>query len=254
MKTWIIAILPMMFFIIYSVVVYAEDINIPKDAVEFNKHYYKLYDFHMTWEEAQTYCESIGGHLATITSLEENEFLFKYITSLNCSSAYFGATDKENEGNWKWVTDEEFIFSNWHNGEPNNEGENENYGMFYYKFDDGTWNDGGILTENASVNETLYICEWDSKRYEYKTENKQQNTTIIYNDTTQITESKNDNNNINNATKQQNEIKITTETEETDNGINITFHIDNISIIGGLSIFGGISFIGFMIKRKNNKE
>lgn len=138
-------------------VIASENSDIPESAVEFNGHSYKLLYLNMEWEEAEKYCESIGGHLATITSFEENEFIFSYIISLQCESAFFGASDKNNEGIWEWVTNEEFIYSNWSDNEPNNEGGNENYAMFYYKYPNGAWNDGKINT----IKNVPYICEWD---------------------------------------------------------------------------------------------
>ena len=45
-------------------------------AVEFKGHYYMLFDLGgLTWEEAVAYCENIGGHLATITSDDEQSFV-----------------------------------------------------------------------------------------------------------------------------------------------------------------------------------
>lgn len=160
MKRWTLMITCIIYLVLYSKNVYAKNMSIPDDAVEFNNHYYKLYDLKITWEEAKIFCESIGGHLATITSQEENSFLYRYITNLNYNSAYFGASDNEIEGVWKWVTDEEFIYSNWHDGEPSNDLNSEHYAMFYYEFADGTWNDGGVYC-NARIGQTPYICEWD---------------------------------------------------------------------------------------------
>lgn len=135
---------------------------IPENAVEFEGHYYKLYELNMSWENAQEYFKNIKGHLATITSQKENDFIYNYIRSIGYESAYFGATDKENEGILKWVTNENFVYNNWHNNEPNNEYGNEHYGLFYYKYLDGTWNDGGTDTFNANLFKTPYICEWDN--------------------------------------------------------------------------------------------
>ena len=43
---------------------------------------------------------------------------------------------------------------------PNMESKNEDYAMFYYKYTDGTWNDGdfGRYTANSGK---AFICEWD---------------------------------------------------------------------------------------------
>ena len=115
------------------------------------------YDF----AKAKKYCEKLGGHLATITSDDENEALYDFIHSLGYENAYFVYTDEAHEGKWKWVTGESSRYSNWAYGEPNNESGREHYGMFYYKSPQYTWNDGGFNTINSGIDETAFICEWD---------------------------------------------------------------------------------------------
>ena len=46
-----------------------------------------------TWEEAKEYCESKGGYLATITSKEEDEFVYSCLKNkFGYENAYFGFT------------------------------------------------------------------------------------------------------------------------------------------------------------------
>lgn len=137
---------------------------IPPDAVEFNGHYYYLYDLDTvtTWEEAKEYCESQGGYLATITSQEEDEFLYSYITDMGLDSVLFGLSDIDQENVWTWVTGEPFSYENWAPREPNHQGGYEHYGMYYEKNKDGTWNDGSGKT-------CPFLCEWG----EYQTSNSQ---------------------------------------------------------------------------------
>lgn len=125
-----------------------ENPSIPSDAVEFNGHRYYLYDFaglaeptQNTWENAQAYCEAVGGYLATITTPEENDFLYRYMRQRGYASAYFGLSNTQT-GAWQWGNGEPLSYTNWHSGEPNNQNGNEHYGMFYGNFSDGTWNDG----------------------------------------------------------------------------------------------------------------
>ena len=47
-------------------------ISIPDDAVEFNNHWYKCYESAMSWSDANSYCNEIGGHLVTITDKAED--------------------------------------------------------------------------------------------------------------------------------------------------------------------------------------
>lgn len=138
---------------------------IPEDAVEYNGHHYYIYEINdiTSGEDAEKYCESLGGYLATITSADENEFLFNYIHELGYENAHFGFTDSEEEGMWKWVTGEEVDYTNWHSGEPNGENEDEDYAMFYFKYDDGTWNDGDFNGRTVNGG-NAFICEWGDAR------------------------------------------------------------------------------------------
>lgn len=134
--------------------------DIPEDAYSWNNHYYAVFDHCDTWEEAKSYCESRGGHLATILSEEENQAVFSFLNSSGYKNAYFGSSDNVQEGSWYWVTGDEVEYQNWHENEPNMESKNEDYAMFYYKYTDGTWNDGdfGRYTANSGK---AFICEWD---------------------------------------------------------------------------------------------
>lgn len=148
--------------------------NIPTDAVEFNGHYYYLYDFaglaneeQNTWENALAYCQGLNGYLATITSEEENEFLFNYMKECGYESAYFGLADSASEGTWTWCNGETVSYTNWASGEPGGR-TSENYGMFYYKYPNGTWNDGDFKNTTTNNGGTAFICEWG--KYEVETQ------------------------------------------------------------------------------------
>lgn len=139
-----------------------EQADVPSDATEFNGHYYYVYDIDTVtdWNMAQEYCEAQGGYLATITSKEEDKFLYSYLkNNFQYENAYFGFTDKDEEGTWVWNNRESASYTNWHSGEPNGENSGEDYAMYYYKYPDGTWNDGDF--GNRTVNcGTVFICEW----------------------------------------------------------------------------------------------
>ena len=133
-----------------------------KDAVEYNGHFYKIFPNGTvnTWEEANTLCKSMDGYLAVISSEEENSFLYGLMRANGIRSAFFGYSDAEEEGVWKWSDNEVSTYINWHEGEPNSESNNEDYAMFYRKYSDGTWNDGTFGKGSAS-NGNAFFCEWD---------------------------------------------------------------------------------------------
>lgn len=138
------------------------DLSIPSDAFNYNGHSYYIYSgVAKTWAEAKAYCESLGGYLAVINDEAENTALYNYMTSGGYQSAYFGYSDSENEGIWKWVSNDTSNYANWSPGEPNQERATEDYAMFYFKYTDGKWNDGDFYG-NTVQDTSAFICEWNS--------------------------------------------------------------------------------------------
>jgi len=129
--------------------------SIPADAVEFNGHYYKAYDDYSSWVVAESLCEDRGGYLATITSQEENDFIFTYTRKLGYRHVFFGLTDRLEEGVWKWVTEEEVSYTNWKSGYPENNDE-DNYAVFHTFDDDSHWRNDKLYGSNI-----YYVCEWE---------------------------------------------------------------------------------------------
>lgn len=65
-------------------------------------------------------------------------------------------SDGENEDEWCWVNGEEISYINWHIGELSGENSSEDYAMFYYRFDNGTWNDGYFNGSTVNGEKTLF--------------------------------------------------------------------------------------------------
>ena len=76
-------------------------------ADEFNGHRYLFIPSFMTWAEAKAFCEKLGGHLVTITSKEENNF----VTSLIPGGSWFWLGLQTTSEGHQWVTGEKFSFS-----------------------------------------------------------------------------------------------------------------------------------------------
>jgi hypothetical protein len=130
-----------------------------------NGHYYEVISVPLpdgiSWKNAKIVTEELGGYLATITSEEENTFVYNLIPKndlfwTTIGGGNFGPwlggyqDDKSDEptGNWKWVTGEPWNYTNWSPLEPNNGGGLEDYlGFFHYEeggntlHPGDTWND-----------------------------------------------------------------------------------------------------------------
>ena len=122
----------------------------------YNGHAYRVYAVSGVdwWEDARDYCESVGGHLATISDAAEDKALFEIMTASGYDSGFFGLYSKDGGASWQWVDGTPFTYSNWAWGEPSSD--DENYGMYYWEFDDGSWNDG-----TGDVYAYSFLCEWD---------------------------------------------------------------------------------------------
>ncbi|MCD8016827.1 MAG: S-layer homology domain-containing protein [Oscillospiraceae bacterium] len=132
-----------------------------------NGHTYVLYDESLAWTDAEEFCESIGGYLATITSAEEQECVESLINEGGKRTYWIGLKG-DAEDSWLWVSGEEFDYENWGEGEPNNDGGNEAYvEIVKVPFDAlefGTWNDmenEGDSSGTTSLAYKGFICEYD---------------------------------------------------------------------------------------------
>jgi len=127
-------------------------------AAMYEGRIYKIFTFgqYLSWFDAYAYCENLGGHLVTITSAEEQTFIENYMTSLSISS--ITSIGAYNDGEkWNWVTGEEFDYSNWGIGEPNNNKNQEFFGEINYEVF-GKWNDIPLVKHHLNV-----LCEWEAE-------------------------------------------------------------------------------------------
>ena len=84
--------------------------DIPSDAVEFNGHYYYAFDENLTWTEAKTKCEAMGGYLATIHSDAEHNVVRSVLKEKSDSFFWIGGYRTDSVSNWQWVNGETFSY------------------------------------------------------------------------------------------------------------------------------------------------
>jgi len=114
-------------------------------------HSYKYVSASKNWAEAQAEAEAAGGHLATITSDAERDFVLNDALFPNRPDrVWIGASDSRDDGNWEWVTGPEAgvaINSTpssgyWDLREPNNSSNNEHHALMNTNGgNEGLWND-----------------------------------------------------------------------------------------------------------------
>ena len=119
------------------------------------KSTYQAIDGEFTWQQAQVDAIKRGGHLATITTKEEQVA----VSSIGIKKNYWiGGTDSKIEGQWEWITGEPFTYTNWNASEPNGlMGEN------HLCIRPDNWNCEWF--DLSQINQVGYILEIPSKNY-----------------------------------------------------------------------------------------
>ena len=112
--------------------------SVPADALKYNGHSYKIFNDGMTWEDAKVYCESIGGHLVTITDENEQIVVENLLYEKGTKNSYWLGGFKDDNDNWQWTTYETFSYNHFADNEPNGSG---NY-LHMYGMKDGGINTG----------------------------------------------------------------------------------------------------------------
>ncbi len=135
-------------------------------------HSYMVFDNGLTWSDARKYCESVGGHLATITSSSEQQLIEDLLKNKNKNCYWLGGYKTENNS-WEWITDEKFEYTNWATDEPNNFYGKESCMLIYNSINPSAaphdiweWNDlkddGTCGSEEFfGLSNMGFICEWD---------------------------------------------------------------------------------------------
>ena len=119
-----------------------------------NGHWYEVVNGNYTWDEAELDAEyhtfnGLTGHLVTLTSEAENEFVWALQDNLD--NYWLGGYRADDNGTigvleddtWAWVTAEEWNWANWAMGRPNDwyNGNPPEDGLNFHNLGAGTWND-----------------------------------------------------------------------------------------------------------------
>jgi len=116
----------------------------------YNGHTYFRSTTSSLWSTAKNNAQSLGAHLATISSAAENAFL------AGLGQHWGGMTDEVAEGTWLWITGEPVTYTAWTAGEPNNGGGNQDYVVLNYS---GTnWDDQGTTTSSSLPSIIEFDC------------------------------------------------------------------------------------------------
>lgn len=138
----------------------------------FGNSCYKLFTVHSNYAKAVKACQEVSGHLVTISSSYEQNFVHQLCGKNMC---WLGLHEHRGTETWVWADQTNLTYENWYPGEPNNyyyysEGDDENVAMMnvriHWQFEDPDkapqfpdWVDGTWYDAPKSFNLPKPICE-----------------------------------------------------------------------------------------------
>ncbi len=122
-----------------------------------NGHCYKMVNDEMNYEQAKEHCQAEGSYLIEIGNQMEQFFLQGLVGNYY---VWIGLQDNNRSGNWShWNSGASLEYSNWLDGEPNNEHGREHCGELRNgAVWNGKWNDGNCKFHHK------FVCERGSNQ------------------------------------------------------------------------------------------
>ena len=143
------------------------------DKSVFGGHRYQCYDQSMTWEQAKACCESLGGYLACINSLEEQDYIQSLIAD-GQKNAYWLGGYRDGSG-FRWLDGSSMSYTCWDSSEPDNHRSAEACMQLYRLPNPAVSGSAAYCWNDAPSDNTIpgeedffslqtvgFICEWDA--------------------------------------------------------------------------------------------
>ncbi|MDG1500610.1 MAG: C-type lectin domain-containing protein, partial [Planctomycetota bacterium] len=126
-----------------------------------NGHWYGVDYTPRTWTDSEALAVSLGGHLATIRSQAEQDWIEVNLAPyMPGEGLLLGLNDAALEGTFVWASGESVPFTNWATGQPDNAGGDENYvHMFGASVPSVTWKWNDMDIMGTDIGSPLALIE-----------------------------------------------------------------------------------------------
>ncbi|XP_016308895.1 brevican core protein isoform X3 [Sinocyclocheilus anshuiensis] len=104
---------------------------------KFQGFCFKHFTKRQKWEVAEQHCRMCGGHLVSVMSPEEQEF----INDKYREYQWMGLNDKTIEGDFRWSDGNPLLYENWYRGQPDSYFLSGEDCVVMVWYDDGRWSD-----------------------------------------------------------------------------------------------------------------
>jgi len=122
---------------------------------------YEIVNRPLDWIKAKVEAEDRGGHLAVITSAQEQNTIENMIARQGEKKAYWIGGYRDNNNRYVWITNEPMNYTNWAPGEPN-AGSQDRMSMYGGGAYFGKWdNEANDLSGSGGSGGNGFIIEWD---------------------------------------------------------------------------------------------
>ncbi|XP_061674847.1 brevican core protein [Syngnathoides biaculeatus] len=117
--------------------------------VKFQSFCYHHVTARQSWEGAEQHCRTLGGHLMSIMSPEEQ----LHVNEKYREYQWIGLNDKTIEGDFRWSDGNLLIYENWHQGQP------DSYFLSGEDCAATVWHDGGRWSDVPCNYHLPFICK-----------------------------------------------------------------------------------------------
>ncbi|XP_048882762.1 brevican core protein isoform X2 [Brienomyrus brachyistius] len=119
------------------------------DWQKFQGFCYRHFTDQQAWEEAEQHCRAHGGHLTSVRTPEEQDFIYNNYRDYQ----WIGLNDRTIEGDFDWSDGSPLLYENWKTGQPDS--------YFLSGEDCGVmvWQDGGRWSDVPCNYHLSYICK-----------------------------------------------------------------------------------------------